>query len=372
MRICVDIQSAVAQRAGVGRYTRHLVEHLGENALPDDALSLFYFDFRRRGLDFACPHATPRPVHLLPGALVQQAWKRFHAPPFNWFAGPADLYHFPNFTRPPLSRGKSVVTIHDMSFVRYPGFAEARNLAYLKSVMPDTARRTDAIITVSKFSKAEVEDILGVSPDRVFAIPLAVSPGLTRPAQESIDALRRQLKLDRPYLLSVGTLEPRKNIPFMIEVFEQLAGFDGDLVLAGMPGWQVEPILERMRNSPKRDRIRHLDFVPDGQLPALYAGAELFLITSFYEGFGFPPLEAMACGTPVVSSTGGSLPEILGEAAVSLRDFDAQAWAATLGSLLGDRARRAQLGAGGIAHAAGYSWAATARKTWDVYRKVMS
>lgn len=372
MRICVDIQSAVAQRAGVGRYTRHLVEHLGESASPGDDLRLFFFDFHRRGLDFACPHATLRPVRAIPGAIVQQSWKRFHTPPFNWFAGKADLYHFPNFTIPPLSCGKPVVTIHDMSFVRYPEFAETRNLAYLESVIHDTARRADAIITVSKFSKREIEETLGVSPDRVFAIPLAVSPGLKRPPRDSIDALRRQLKLDRPYLLTVGTLEPRKNIPFMIEVFEQLDGFDGDLVLAGMPGWQVEPIFKRIRNSPKRERIRHLDFVPENQLPALYAGAELFLITSFYEGFGFPPLEAMACGTPVVASTGGSLTEILGESAVSLRDFDAPTWAATISSLLGNQTKRDQLGVRGPAHAAGYSWATTARRTWDVYRKVMS
>lgn len=372
MRICVDIQSAVAQRAGVGRYTRHLVEHLGDYTMPGDELSLFYFDFRRRGLDFTVPHATPRPLRLLPGALVQQSWKRLQSPPFNWFAGKADLYHFPNFTLPPLSRGKSVVTIHDMSYKRYPEFAEAGNLAYLNSVMPDTARRADAIITVSHFSKREAEELLGVAPEKVFAIPLAVSQGLRRPSQDSIDTLRRQLKLDRPYLLTVGTLEPRKNIPFMIEVFEQLEGFDGDLVLAGMTGWKAAPILERIRNSPKREHIRHLDFVPDGQLPALYAGAELFLITSFYEGFGFPPLEAMACGTPVVASTGGSLPEILGGAAVYPGGPDAPAWATAIRSLLDDPARRTGLGARGTAQAARYSWAETARQTWDVYRKVMS
>jgi glycosyltransferase involved in cell wall biosynthesis len=372
MRICVDIQSAVAQRAGVGRYTRQLVEHLGTSKSPGDDLSLFYFDFHRRGLDFVCPGATPHPVRWIPGAIVQQAWKRIQAPPFNWFAGKDDLYHFPNFTIPPLTHGKSVVTIHDMSFVRHPEFAETKNLHYLKTVIHDTACRADAIITVSRFSKKEIEETLGVAPERVFAIPLGISPGFTRPPAARIAALRRELKLDRPYLLTVGTLEPRKNIPFMIDVFEKLDQFDGDLVLAGMPGWQVDPILARIRNSPRRDRIRHLDFIPDGQLSALYAGAELFLITSFYEGFGFPPLEAMACGTPVVSSGGGSLSEMLGTSAVTLPGFEAESWAETIHSLLADRPRRDRLGAQGPAHAATYSWKSTAQKTWDVYRKVMS
>ncbi len=372
MRICVDIQSAVAQRAGVGRYTRQLVEHLGASKLPGDDLSLFYFDFHRRGLDFACPGTTPRPVRWIPGTIVQQAWKRIQAPPFDWFAGKADLYHFPNFTIPPLSCGKSIVTLHDMSFVRHPEFAETKNLNYLTAVIHDTARRADAIITVSRFSKKEIEETLGVAPDRVFAIPLGISPGFTRPPADTISTLRHQLKLDRPYLLTVGTLEPRKNLPFMIEVFEKLDHFEGDLVLAGMPGWQVEPILARIHNSPRRNRIRHLDFVPDTQLPALYAGAELFLITSFYEGFGFPPLEAMACGTPVVSSGGGSLSEMLGTSAVTIPNFDSTEWASTIQSLLADKTRRDRLGTEGLAHAATYSWRSTALKTWDVYRQVMS
>ena len=158
----------------------------------------------------------------------------------------------------------------------------------------------------------------------------------------------------------------------MIDVFEKLDQFDGDLVLAGMPGWQVEPILARIRNSPKRDRIRHLDFIPVGQLSALFDGAELFLITSFYEGFGFPPLEAMACGTPVVSSGGGSLSEMLGSSAVTIPGFDAEIWASTIRVLLEDNTRRDRLGAQGPAHAASYSWSTTAQQTWDVYRKVMS
>ena len=373
MRICVDIQAAVAQRAGVGRYTRNLVEHLGAEAPSDsDELRLFYFDFHRRGLDFTCPHARMVPVRWMPGKYVQQSWKRFQWPPFDWFAGKADLYHFPNFTIPPLSRGKAVVTIHDMSFFRHPEFAEAKNLRYLTSVIHDTARRADAIITDSHFSKREIEGWLKVPPDKVFAIHLGVSPTCSRPAPSSIDSLRDQLNLARPYLLTVGTLEPRKNLPFMVDVFEAMTDFDGDLVIAGMPGWKVEPILARMHNSPKRDRIRYLEYIPDGQLSSLYAGAELFLITSFYEGFGFPPLEAMACGTPVVSSPGGSLAEVLGDAAIVVPEFDATLWANALHSLLHDRTRRDRLAAQAPAHAARFSWAETAKNTWDVYRKVMA
>ena len=372
MRICVDIQAAVSQRAGVGRYTRSLVEHLGPIASADDSVNLFFFDFRRRGLDFTCPGATPSPVRWVPGKYVQQAWKRLHWPPFGWFAGKADLYHFPNFTIPPLATGKAVVTIHDMSFARYPEFAEQKNLDYLQRVIRRTVERADAILAVSRFSKQEIETCLDVSPAKVFAIPLGIASTYGRPSPAALADMRRQLNLDRPYLLTVGTIEPRKNLTFMMDVFDQLKGFDGDLVIAGRPGWKFEPILARMLRSPKRDRIRHLPDIGDAQLPGLYAGAELFLITSRYEGFGFPPLEAMACGTAVVASTGGSLPEILGDTALLVPGFETGSWVEALETLLQDNARRAAMAARGPGHAARYTWTETARQTWEVYRKVLS
>jgi glycosyltransferase involved in cell wall biosynthesis len=371
MRICVDIQPAVSQRAGVGRYTKYLVEHLGEFAGGDD-VSLFYFDFHRRGLDFPVPGTRSAAVHWCPGLFAQQAWKRLHWPPFDWFAGRADVYHFPNFVIPPCAAGRKIVTIHDMSFLRHPGFAEPRNLRYLAAMMRRTVARADAILTVSRFSKSEIEALLPVEPARVFAVPLGVAPECAPPAPAAVAAFRAARKLDRPYLLTVGTIEPRKNIPFLVEVFERLGGFDGDLVIAGMRGWKYEPILERLRASSRADRIRYLDYLPDGQLAALYAGAELFVTPSHYEGFGFPPLEAMACGTAVVASPGGSLAEVLGDAAVIVPRFDPDLWAETLSALLSDTARREALRRGGPVHAARYTWRETARATWDVYRKVAS
>ncbi len=369
MRICIDIQAAVAQRAGVGRYTQQLVEHLGETAGADD-LSLFYFDFQRRGLSFPTPNAGQHAVRWCPGRVAEQAWKRLYWPPFNWFAGKADLYHFPNFTIPPLSRGRKVVTIHDMGFVRFPEFTEERNLRHLTSVIHRTAAQADAIITVSRFSGAEVASLLKVSPDRIHPIHLGISPSYTRPPRDHIEAMRRRYGITRPYLLTVGTVEPRKNMPFLIDVFEGLKDFDGDLVIAGMRGWKFEPILERFRSSSQAARIRYLEYVAEADLPALYAGAEVFALTSHYEGFGLPPLEAMACGTPVISSNGGSLPEVLGSAALTLPVSDRTQWVQALSRLLTDTTQRQALAQAGLRHAAGFSWHETARKTWDVYRKV--
>jgi glycosyltransferase involved in cell wall biosynthesis len=364
----MDIQAGVAQRAGVGRYVQKLVEHLGACAGATDELRLFFFDFQRKGLPLAAPGARQRACRWLPGRYVQAAWKRLHFPPFDWLAGAAEVYHFPNFIVPPLTRGKSVVTIHDVSFLRFPAAAEPRNLAYLTAKIRNTVARADAIITDSEFSGREIQELLGVSAERVHPILLGLPSDFRRPTDAAIAAARRQLGLERPYLLSVGTLEPRKNFPFLVEVFERLRGFDGDLVIAGMKGWKFEPILERMRSSKLAARIKHLDYVPEDLLAALYAGAELFALPSLYEGFGFTPLEAMACGTPVLISANGSLPEVCGGGAEIVPALDADLWAQRIGALLAGQAERAALTAKGAQHIQKFSWQAAARKTWDVYR----
>ena len=370
MNVCLDVQAAIAQRAGVGRYVRQLAEHLA--ALSDrDTLTLFYFDFKRHGAPPAAPGARLRSVRWLPGRWVQQAWKRFGFPPFEWFAGDADLYHFPNFVLPPLSRRRrAVVTVHDMAFMRYPEFAEDRNRRYLEARIRDTVRRAGAILTDSRFSAAEIHDILKVPADRIHAIPLGVDPSFGPVPAERIRAVRERQGLQRPYLLTVSTIEPRKNLTFMGDVYDRLLSYDGDLVLAGMPGWKWEPIVAHLRGLHRGERVRFLRYVADEDLPALYAGADLFLCTSHYEGFGLPPLEAMACGTPVVSSPGGSLAEVLGDAALLVPRFDLEAWADAVVRVLSDRALRDRLTAAGRLRAAGYRWEDTARQTWAAYRSV--
>jgi glycosyltransferase involved in cell wall biosynthesis len=370
MKICLDIQSAIGPGAGVGRYTRSLAEHLPALAGPADALTCFYFDFRRQGPPPLPDGVKARACRLLPGALVQKSWTHLRWPPFDAFAGAHDLFHFPNFFLPPLRRGRSLVTIHDVSFLRFPQFAEDKNRRYLEKTIPRTVARADAILTISHFSAGEIASLLGADPARVHAIHLAVAPHLKPAPAEAVARLRKSYGLFRPYLLSVGTLEPRKNIEFLVEVFESLPHYEGELVLAGAPGWKVGPILERIARSPAANRIRQLRFVPEADLPALYSGADLFLCASHYEGFGFPPLEAMACGTPVVSSPGGSLREVLGEAAVILEPVDPDAWRTAIRGLLADPERRRERAVAGRRQAALYTWEETARQTWSLYRKV--
>jgi glycosyltransferase involved in cell wall biosynthesis len=371
MKVCLDIQSTLGPRAGVGRYTKMLAEHLGPTRGPHQ-LVLFHFDFRGRGAPFFVEGATSRRVRWIPGRAAQYAWKTLGWPPYEWFAGSADVYHFPNFIRPPLARGASVVTIHDVAFLRYPETLEARNLAYLRAHIRETARRANAIITVSEFTAREIVDLLGVPAAKLHAIPSGLDPAMHRPPDEAVRALRRRLDLTRPYLLAVGTLEPRKNYPFLIEVFERLTKFDGDLVIAGRRGWKYQPILDRIERSPRRTRIRLLENLDEADLPALYGGAELFVLPSLYEGFGFPPIEAMACGTPAVVSTGGALAETCGDGALVLDAIDAGRWASEIAALLRAPDARDALRRRGAERAARFKWTETARRTWAVYEAALA
>lgn len=370
MKVCIDIQSTLAQRAGVGRYTRQLVQHLGLSKNADDKLSLFYFDFKRQGIPFELNGAETCPVRFCPGRLAQAAWKTIGWPPFDFFAPAADLYHFPNFILPPMSHGKAAVTIHDLSFLRFPQFAEKQNLEYLSARIHDTATRADAVITDSHFSAGEISELLKLPAEKIFPIHLGISENFKTESAGEIDKVLSSFNIRKPYIVTVGTLEPRKNIPFLVDVFEKISGFEGNLVIAGMRGWKFEPILERIRTSSRAKDIIYIDYIDDAALPALYSGAELFICTSLYEGFGFPPLEAMACGTPVLSSSGGSLAEVLGKGAVIMREFDPEAWKVQAEKILSSTGLRKTLVAEGRTTAARYRWAETARKTWEVYRKI--
>lgn len=370
MKVCLDIQASLGQRAGVGRYVRELLAHLGAEAGTDE-LSAFYFDFKRTGLEAPPPGAELRACRWMPGRVAQAAWKRLGFPPFDWFAGAADLYHFPNFIRPPLSRGKrSVVTIHDVSFLRMPETTEARNLAWLSAEIRQTAEKADAILTDSRFSAREICELLEVPPEKVFPVWLGVTPFGPPATEESVARMRRSLGLEKPYLLMVGTIEPRKNIPFLVKVYEALKEFDGDLVLAGGLGWKTGPALRAISESPRRGGIQLLKHLSDAQLSALYAGAAAFVFPTRYEGFGFPPLEAMGRGAPVVSARNSSLPEVLGDAAAWVEGYDAEEWARQLRAVLGDPARAARLRAAGFEQAKKFTWAETAQKTWAVYRQL--
>lgn len=377
MKVVMDIQAGVGQGAGIGRYVRELVGHAREGMGAGDELTGVYFDFKGAGWRGTAEGVGLKGCRWMPGRLAQAAWKRLHWPPYEWFAGEGDVYHFPNFVIPPMrkrGRSKRVVTIHDVSFLRLPETTEEKNLAWLRAEIGRTAAEADVVLTDSRFSAEEIHETLGVERERIHPVWLGLDgfAGGAQKAGEGAEdvAVRKRLGLERPYLLMVGTLEPRKNLPFLVRVFETLRDWDGELVLVGRKGWKTETLERAMEISPRRDRIRHLEGLGDEALRAVYGGAALFVYPTLYEGFGFPPLEAMMRGVPVLSARNSSLPEVLGDAAEWVEGFDAEEWAAAIRRLLSDADRRAALRTTGFAQAARFPWRETARRTWDVYRLV--
>jgi len=373
LKICIDIQSAVAQRAGVGRYTKVLVENLIKNGHADQ-LKLFYFNFKK----FESPidntdNIEMKPITYIPGQFVQKAWKTINFPTFDFFAGKADVYHFPNFIIPPVAdkKGKKIVSIHDTSFIRFPQFTEEKNLKYITKKIKKTVERADKIITISHFSAEEIKTLLNVPEHKIAVTHLGISESfMPEDKHEAFLKVKEKTQIADPYILTLGTVEPRKNLLLAIEMFEKMKHFDGNLVIAGMLGWKYETIMEKIKESPKSKKIIYLNYVPDGLLSSLYSAASLYIIPSHYEGFGFPPVEAMACGTPVLSSKGGSLPEILGNAA-EYAEFNApEQWADKAEQIINTQSIQNDLIKKGIKQASKYRWSKTAEETWNIYQEL--
>ena len=369
MRIGIDIQTVIARPTGVGRYVAGLVGALA-GLSGEEEYRLFYFDFTRRGRvpGIADPRFDLRPIRLIPGRTYHALAENLGFPDISRFAGRCDLYHFPNFIIPPCARGKAAVTVHDLSFARFPQYAEAGNLKRIEKRFTLSLERADAIIAVSEFSKRELVEICGVSPDRVTVTShgVRIAPRL-RPARP----------VPFPYFLFVGTIEPRKNLGTLLDAWRILKGRNGArwthrLFVVGRHGWRCTPAKEQAREKGVDADVIVLDYVRDEDLPDLYGAAEALVYPSLYEGFGFPPLEAMACGTPVIASNAPAIPEVVGDAAVLCDPRDAEGFAEAMLRVRDDAALRTDLSARGLARAGRFTWERTARETLALYRRLLA
>jgi glycosyltransferase involved in cell wall biosynthesis len=281
-----------------------------------------------------------------------------------------DLLHCPVGLAPVRSTVPVAVTVHDVMALERPDWFTAANRVQQRLVLGPAARRAAVVMTPSAFSRERAIECLRLERDRVVVTPWGVderfAPGHAAPATLA------SLEIERPYLLTVGSLQPRKNLEAALAAFERLPGDEHELVVVGGRGWGDADLLERIRRSPASERVRLTGRVSDETLVELYRGAECFVFPSRYEGFGLPPLEAMACGTPVVSSERSSMPEVLGDAALLVDPDDVEALAAALEEVLASEERRAELGERGRRRAAGFTWRRTAAQTLAAYRLALS
>jgi len=288
--------------------------------------------------------------------------------------GRVDLLHAPVNVVPLLSPVPAVVTIHDLSFMVLPDRFLPAKRRYLETFTRLTVRKARHVIADSENTRQDVMRLLQVPPERVTAVPLGVTAHFRPPDPAAIEAFRARHDLPECYLLYLGTLEPRKNLVTLVRAYARLReqGLEWPLVLAGGKGWLYEDIFRAVEEWNLGEHVRFPGYVSYEEQPLWYGGATIFVYPSTYEGFGLPVLEAMACGTPVVTSTAGSLPEAAGDAGLLVECRDEEQLATAIARLAGDANLREDLRQRGLARAAEFSWARTAEETVQVYKRALA
>lgn len=372
IHVGIDYTAAVQQQAGIGRYTRELVGALlriGQAEAPDLSFTLFAAAGRRAFRRSPVPGARCR-FFPVGDEWMARFWHRLRVPlPVEALVGRVDLFYSPDFVLPPTRHStRTLLTVHDLSFLRYPEHFVPKLARYLSRVVPASVQRADRVLADSEATRADLIELLGTPPEKVEVLYSGVDARFhPRPEAGERERLRARYGLDRPYVLAVGTLQPRKNYVRLIRAFARLPEKDIVLVIAGGRGWLYEEVLAEATRFP--DRVRILGFVEEEDLPALYREARLFVMPSFYEGFGLPVLEAMACGVPVVCSNASSLPEVAGDAALLVDPTDEEGLTAAMRRALEDEALRAQMRAQGLTRAAAFPWERAARQLLEAIRK---
>jgi glycosyltransferase involved in cell wall biosynthesis len=377
MRIGIDATALPPRPVGAGNYIIELIRSLERLEVAHEFVVFAQPHGReligvaaRPGFEWAMiPERSP--VHRL-------VWEQAAFPRLVARAG-LDLLHSLHYTRPMRLPCASVVTFHDMTFFLFPQLHTLSKRLYFPQAIRLSARKADALIADSESTRQDAMRLLRISPEKIYTVPLGVSPAF-HPVLDAhlLEVVRRRYSLPEHFILYVGLVEPRKNLPMLLRAYQRLqeqlrlqAGSElVPLVIVGRFGWRIEQVFELVEALAIKEKVHFTGYIPAGDLPIVYNLADVFVYPSLYEGFGLPPLEAMACGTPVITTAVSSMPEHVGEAGILIPPQDERALFQALLTILQDPDLRRQLSEKGPARAAHYSWNRTALETLNVYRRV--
>jgi len=369
LRVALDATPLLGLPTGVGAFCQGALAALGLR--PGLDVRAYAVSWRRRQqIESELPPGVRVHQRPMPARPLHASWGRRDSPPLEWFVGATDVVHGTNFLVPPTSRAAAVVSVHDLTPLHHPELCNEATLAY-PGMIRRALGRGAWVHTDSAFVAGEVQEAFGADPSRVRVVNPGI-PVLPAPAEAEAEAvLRRLLPAGlRRFCLSIGTAEPRKDLPGLVRAFDVVADQQPDvaLVLAGPPGWGEQALAAAIDAATNQDRIVRTGWVTQLDLAALLAGASVLAYPSLYEGFGFPPLQAMQAGVPVVATRAGSLPEVLGDAAALVEPGDHDGLAAALGRCLGDEEERGRLIAAGTEWSARYSWERCGEGLETLYR----
>lgn len=370
MHIAIDAHSVGSGLGGNETYATNLIEALGEidsvnrytlYVTKSAAIERFANRWPNVELRQTLPHT---PLVRIPVTLSVELRRR-----------PVDILHV-QYTSPPFTPCPVVNTIHDLSFEHLPETFKGRSWRQMRLTIRRSAQAASQIITDSNFSRDDILKTYQLDPERVTATPLAASANF-KPVEDfnEIERVRQRYGIAGDYILTVGSIQPRKNLPRLIRAFATLCRESAirpvpTLVIVGKRGWLYEETLEAAENSRVKEQILFTDYVPESDLPALYTGATCFVYPSIFEGFGIPPLEAMRCGTPTITGDRTCFPEIIGDGGLMVDPFDERAILDAILKIFSDSNLRAELRERGIKRASFFDWKETARQTLKVYEKV--
>ena len=382
MKIAFDCSPLLKQKTGIGWYCYSLLEQFIN--FTEDEFSLFSLSLKSKDPDLPLGwNARPKTrYHFyapLPRAFVSLLSKCFGKIVSRLLLTAVDMVHFTNFIAFPIRGAKTVLTVHDLAFLRFPRTIELKNYITLKACLRFSLDIADRIIVPSFSTKKDIVDFYKYPEEKIVVIPLGVNHDIYRPIADihSLNAFKQKHSLGR-YILFLGTLEPRKNAARLLDAYSILCKKMGveqtpDLIFGGGRGWKNKAFEVKYQNldKPIRNKIRFLGYLPQEELPFLYSGADVFVFPSLWEGFGLPPLEAMACGTPVVTSNVSSLPEVVGDAAILVDPNSAEEIADAIYQILIDEHLALSLRSAGLTQAAKFTWSNTALQTYKVYESTV-
>lgn len=382
MRVVFDGTPFLLEKTGIGHYTENLLIHL-RRADPHLQTALFCISLRGghrlRRLAPSLEGVEVRGYNLPANFFYYRWWKRTSLLPLETFLGEVDIFHATNYQAPALRRARLVTTVHDINFVRFPEM-QSKGIRRFTASLPGLLERSDYVLTDSDFTRRELLDVYELDAEKIKVVYPGLDPVfLDPPTPEETETALKAYSLEPPYLAYIGNLHPRKNLATLLEAYALLRerGVEHRLAVIGGGGLgrlhntEYRKLMLRVRDLDLEEKVVFTGYVPDDSLRCLLYRAEALVFPSIYEGFGLPPLEAMACGVPVVTSRRSSLPEVVGDAAVFIEDpLDPEEIAGAVAGLLEDSRLRETLVKKGRERARLFSWERAAAEVLEIYRRL--